>query len=73
MEKLSDHLQYTRNLLLNRARAVSAYFKNSGGAPIADSGEPPKLAWTSEEQKQRAKEFFELASKLANKNNDKAA
>lgn len=74
MTKLFYHFHNTRYALLHHVRAVSAYFSSGGGDKVETPTEPPKLAWTSEDQKQRSKEFFELAGKLANnRKDDKAA
>ena len=68
MNKLIAHIEATRSEILNRARRVSAYF-SSGGGTKASAGEERELAWTSEEQIKRAKEFRELAAKLAKEEN----
>ena len=65
MKKLYDQIESTRSQILNRARKVSAYFSKGGGAKSGSNGQDRQLAWTSEEQKKRAKEFRELAAKLA--------
>lgn len=63
MKTFIDQITLTRDDLLKRVRQVSAYFTQGGGQKA--TGEAPKLAWTSEEQKERAKKFRELAAKLA--------
>lgn len=68
VNKIVDQIQQTRRQLMSGARAVSAYFKTGGGIPANDHTERAPLAWTSDEQKQRSREFQELAKKLARKN-----
>ena len=62
-----DQIQQTRVNVLRRARKISAYF-SIGGGNSTDDDELPKLAWTSDDQKQRSQDFKELAAKLAKKN-----
>lgn len=68
MKNIIDKLHLTREHLVVRARKVSSYFANGGGQSTGEPIESPRLAWTSEDQKQRSKEFHELATKLAKKN-----
>ena len=68
MNKLLDHIEATRAGILNRAKKVSAYFSIGGGAN-GDENEERQLAWTSDQQIKRAKEFRELAAKLAEEEN----
>ena len=73
MNKIFGQIQQARYELVNRARSVSTYFKNGGGVSTTVQQDDIKFAWTSEEQKQRAKEFHELANKLANANKNSRA
>ena len=62
MKNLYSQFESTRTEILNRVRKVSAYF-SIGGGKDASAGSERELAWTSDEQIQRAKEFRELAAK----------
>ena len=66
MTKFISQFEYTRTQILKRAKKVSAYFSSGGGDDASDiEGEERQLAWTSEEQIERAKEFRKLAKELA--------
>lgn len=65
MTKIIAHIEYTRTQILKRAKKVSAYFSSGGGETFEDASYERQLAWTSEEQIKRAKEFRKIAKELA--------
>ena len=72
MKNLYNQFGSTGTELLNRVRKVSAYFSKGGGKNGSNASSDRELAWTSKEQIQRAKEFRELAAKLAEEENKAA-